>query len=143
MPLKTHQDDLPIMNLTPLIDVVFLLVIFFMAATSFSEDVQDIDLKVPEVATSAELSTTPKQHVVTVTDAGQIALDDEDVTLAELTQRLVATRSKYPKTSVVIRGDAACPFQHIASALAACKEAKISDLGITVRIAGSTAAHRR
>jgi biopolymer transport protein ExbD len=38
--------------------------------------------------------------------------------------------------AVVIRGDAACEFQHIATALAACQQAGISDLGITVRLAG-------
>jgi biopolymer transport protein ExbD len=143
MPLKTHQDDQPKLDLTPMIDVVFLLVIFFMAATKFTEREQDIDLNLPEVAAAAAASSAPKQRVVTVHDTGQLTLDGNDVSLVQLTERLTAARSEYPNTSVVIRGDAACAFQHIAAALAACKDAKVSDLGITVRIAESAPAKRR
>jgi biopolymer transport protein ExbD len=143
MPLKTHQDHEIKLDLTPMIDVVFLLVIFFMAATKFSEREQDIDLNLPEVAAAAAASSAPKQRVVTVADSGQVALDGDDVSLVQLTERLAAARSEFPNTSVVIRGDAACAFQHIAAALAACKDAKISDLGITVRIAASAPGQRR
>jgi len=135
MPLKTQHDEQPTLNLTPMIDVVFLLIIFFMVATSFSEMERDIELELPEVASASALTSAPKQRVVVVQAEGQIRLDGENVSLGELTQRLAAARSEYPELSVVIRGDAACAFQHVAASLAACKEAKISDLGITVRVA--------
>ena len=138
MPLKTQHDDQPTLNLTPMIDVVFLLIIFFMVATKFAERQRDIDLELPEVAAAGALTSAPKQRVVTVHADGQLALDRNKVSLAELTERLAATRREYPQTSVVIRGDAACAFQHVAAALAACQEAHISELGITVRIAGKT-----
>jgi len=143
MPLKTHHDELPSMNLTPMIDVVFLLVIFFMAATTFSDEEKDLELNLPEVASSSADSSTPKQHVVSVADSGEISLNGDSVSPAQLTARLAAARREYPHTSVVIRGDAACAFQHVAAALAACKDANISDLGITVRIAASAPANRR
>lgn len=135
MPLKTQQDDQPQLNLTPMIDVVFLLIIFFMVATSFAEMERDIELELPEVAAAKALTAAPKQRVVSVQSEGQIRLDGEDVTLGQLTQKLAAARSEYPELSVVIRGDASCAFQHVAASLAACKEANISDLGITVRVA--------
>ncbi len=135
MPLKTQQDEQPTLNLTPMIDVVFLLIIFFMVATKFAEMERDIELELPEVASAQALTSAPKQRVVTVQSDGQIALDRVDVSLSELTRRLSAARREYPKLSVVIRGDASCAFQHVAQTLAACKKANISDLGITVRIA--------
>lgn len=135
MPLKTQHDEQPSLNLTPMIDVVFLLIIFFMVATSFAEMERDIELELPEVAAAAALTAAPKQRVVSVQSKGQIRLDGEEVTLGQLTQRLSAAKNEYPELSVVIRGDAACAFQHVASSLAACKEANISDLGITVRVA--------
>ncbi len=135
MPLKTQQDEQPQLNLTPMIDVVFLLIIFFMVATSFAEIERDIELELPEVAAAKALTAAPKQRVVSVRSAGQIRLDGEDVTLEQLTQRLTVARSEYPELSVVIRGDASCAFQHVAASLAACKQANISDLGITVRVA--------
>ena len=135
MPLKTQQDDQPTLNLTPMIDVVFLLIIFFMVATKFSEMERDIELELPEVAAAKALTSAPKQRVVSVRDDGQVALDREEVSLAELTQRLAVAVREYPELSVAIRGDGACAFQYVARALAACKEANVSELGITVKLA--------
>lgn len=144
MPLKLHHDDHLKLDLTPMIDVVFLLIIFFMVATSFGDDQEhDIELELPEVATASAMTSAPKQRVVTVESEGQIRLDGDAVTLAKLTQRLAAARSEYPELSVVIRGDAAVQFQHVAASLAACKEAKVSELGITVRVAAGGQATRR
>jgi len=135
MPIKTQQDDQPRLDLTPMIDVVFLLIIFFMVATRFAEMERDIELELPEVASASALTSAPKQRVVTVGAVGQVTLDGNEVLLSELTRKLSAARGEYPKLSVVIRGDASCAFQHVAATLAACKAAHISDLGITVRIA--------
>ena len=87
------------------------------------------------MASAAALTAAPKQRVVSVQAEGQIRLDGEDVSVRQLTERLSAARSEYPELSVVIRGDAACAFQHVATSLAACKAANITDLGITVRVA--------
>lgn len=135
MPLKTQQDEQPSLNLTPMIDVVFLLIIFFMVATKFAEVERDIDLQLPEVASASTLESAPKQRIVSIHENGQVSLDHEDLSLNELTRQLAAEQRNYPKLSVVIRGDASCPFQYIARTLAACKEAHISDLGITVKLA--------
>lgn len=143
MPLKTQQDEHPTLNLTPMIDVVFLLIIFFMVATKFSERERDIELELPEVAAASALTSAPKQRVVTVSAEGNVALDGENISLGRLTSTLASARQEYPNISVVIRGDAACPFQHVAATLAACKDANISDLGITVRIASGAPPTRR
>ena len=135
MPLKTQQDDQPRLDLTPMIDVVFLLIIFFMVATRFAEMERDIELELPEVASAQALTLAPKQRVVTVRDDGQVSLDSNEVSLSELIRKLSTAQREYPELSVVIRGDASCAFQHIAATLAACKEANVADLGITVRIA--------
>ena len=50
MPLKTHLDEQPTLNLTPMIDIVFLLIIFFMVGTKFTELERKIALQVPEVS---------------------------------------------------------------------------------------------
>jgi biopolymer transport protein ExbD len=66
---------------------------------------------------------------------GRIEVDGAAVTHDELTARLIARRRTSAGESVVIRGDGQCAFQYIASVLAACRQAGISELGITVRIA--------
>jgi len=66
MPLKTQFDEQPTVNLTPMIDVVFLLIIFFMVGTQFSELERNIRLQVPEVAGAAALTAAPERRVVNV-----------------------------------------------------------------------------
>jgi biopolymer transport protein ExbD len=138
MPLKVQTDELPALNLTPMIDVVFLLIIFFMAASKFAEVEADIELQLPEVAAAAPLTSAPKQRTVSVERDGQVQLDGEIVSLDELTSRLSSAQREYSQLSVVIRGDAKCDFQHVAAALSACKDANISELGITVKLAQDT-----
>ena len=146
MPLKTQNDELPNLNLTSLIDVVFLLIVFFMAASKFADSARDVELKLPEVADGESLAMPSKNRDVAVYADGRVTLDNTAVTLAELTARLAESRKSAPEQSVVILGDAGCPFQHVAAALAACKEAGVSDLAVSVRVAqsaGSAAAPAR
>ncbi len=136
MPLKLQQhDELPALNLTSLIDVLFLLIIFFMVATKFDEMDRNIQVAVPKVA---QAGNDPAPHlplIVTVTADGRFDLDGKTVTESQLTERLAAARTPLTDPTVVIHGDAKCAFQHVATALGACRQAGISELGITVRIA--------
>jgi biopolymer transport protein ExbD len=119
-----------------MIDVLFLLIIFFMVATKFDELESNIDVAVPEVSQAGNDNQPPQPIVVVVQPDGRIELDGAPVSPDELTARLAAKRISLGEPSVIIRGDAQCAFQHIATALAACREAGVSELGITVRIAG-------
>jgi biopolymer transport protein ExbD len=135
MPLKTHLDDQPALNLTPMIDVLFLLIIFFMAATKFSELERSIGVKVPAVARPGAMTAAPDKRVVNVRHDGTVELDREAVTIEELAERLATARGQYAGLGVVVRGDAGCPFHHVAEVLAACRSANIAELDIAVRIA--------
>ena len=135
MPLKTHHDEQPTLNLTPMIDVVFLLIIFFMVGTKFTELERKIGLQVPEVSQAGALTAAPEKKVVNVYQDGNIDLDQQPVTLAELTARLVEARSNYQDLGVLIRGDGQGTFQRVAEVLGACKQAGVAELGISVRIA--------
>ena len=135
MPLKTHLDDEPTMNPTPMVDVVFLLITFFMVGTRFTEPERKIGLRVPEVADRGALTAAPQRRIVNVFRDGTVTLDRAPVTLDELTGQLAAARSQYAELGVLVRGDARGEFQLVASVLNACKQAGIRDLGISVRLA--------
>ena len=133
MPLKTHLDDEPTLNLTAMLDVMFLLIIFFMLGTRFVDEERKIGLRVPEVVDRGTLSDPPAQKVINVYHDGTLTLDQTQVTLDELTARLSGVRKQYADLSVLVRGDARIDLQRITSVLNACKQAGIRDLGITVR----------
>lgn len=133
MPLKTSQQDNPTIDLTPMIDIVFQLIIFFMVAAKFTEMENRIPLQVPQVSQAGPLAPAPEKRVISVYRDGRIALDREVLSLEELTARLAAARQEYADLGVVVRGDAEGAFQSIADVLAACRTAGIADLGISVR----------
>jgi biopolymer transport protein ExbD len=134
MPLKTHRDDQPALNLTPMIDIVFLLIIFFMVGTKFTELERKIGLRVPEVADHGALTDAPEKKVVSIYRDGRIVLDRHEVTLEQLTQRLAAARSQYKDLGVQVRGDADGRIQSMAEVLNACRQAGIADLAICVTL---------
>ena len=138
MPLKLQHDEMPTLNLTSMIDVLFLLVIFFMVATKFDEMDREIQVAVPQVAQAGNDPPLKEPLVVTVMADGRFDLDGKAVNEAELTARLTKARTPLTEPTVVIHGDAKCAFQHVASALGACRQAGISELGITVRIADAS-----
>ena len=135
MPLKTHVDEQPTINLTPMIDVVFLLIIFFMVGTKFTELERELGLEVPEVSELKTLTPAPQRKVINVFHDGHIELDRETVTLEELVQRLSQAQAEYADLGVLVRGDAEGAFQNVATVLGACREAGVVDMGISVRLA--------
>jgi biopolymer transport protein ExbD len=138
MPLKTHVDEQPALNLTSMIDVVFLLIIFFMVGTKFTELERKIGLQVPQVTDRGALTSAPEKKVVNIYRDGQITLDRQPVSLDELTGQLSAARGQYADLGVLVRGDGEGPFQRVAEVLNACKQAGIAELAISVRLARQT-----
>ena len=136
MPLKANRDDESSINLTPMIDVVFLLIIFFMVGSRFTqlnETERDISLQVPQVSDAQTLTDPPKSRMINVYADGHLTLDKEPVTLQELERRLSAAKAEYKKTGVVIRGDGNAPYQSVADVFATCRKAEITELNIAVR----------
>jgi biopolymer transport protein ExbD len=136
MPLKVQRDDEISINMTPMIDIVFLLIIFFMVGTKFteiSEAERDIALTVPEVKDGQALAKSPEKKVINIYRDGSIALDAQKLTLEDLENQLREAKAQYPATGVVVRGDSESLYQHVAQVIAACRDAKINDLNIAVK----------
>ena len=135
MPLKTYMDEQPSINLTPMIDIVFLLIIFFMVGTKFVEMEREMAVKVPEVADAGNLPPAPAKRVINVHRDGQISLDHEFVTIEQLASELTAARRQHQQLDVIVRGDGEGAFQNVATVLNACSQAGVSDVGVSVTFA--------
>jgi biopolymer transport protein ExbD len=138
MPIKTQLDEQSSINLTPLIDVVFLLIIFFMVGTRFSElnDAERaIPLQVPQVSDGIALSAAPKKRIINVLQDGRVFLDEKPTTIESLREQLSHARQQYKQLGVVVRGDANSQYQRVVDVIAACRLAEINDLNISVRVA--------
>jgi biopolymer transport protein ExbD len=135
MPIKTLTDEQPALNLTSMIDVMFLLVIFFMVGTKFSDAERSMSVKVPKVGQTGALTPAPEKRIVNVHQDGRITLDRQTLTIDELQEVLRKARRHDRSPGVVVRADGQGAFQHVANVLAACRNAGVSELGISVQVA--------
>ncbi len=122
------------MNMTPMIDVVLLLVIFFMVGTQFSEEESQFDIQLPTVAKAEPLTGGPDAITVNVLRDGRLTLGSRTVTHEDLERELRAAQARYARQAVVVRGDGPGPYQHVMSVLDICRRAQIVNIQLANRV---------
>jgi len=120
-------------NLTPMIDVVFLLVIFFMVGSHFGEAEGRIEVNVPGVGELRSMTRVPDERLVEVTGDGLITLDNTIVSEQQLADHLRFARSQYPDIKVAVRGDGQSSFQRVAEVLQVIRSTGVTQMGIAAR----------
>lgn len=133
MPLRTETLEEPHLNLTPLIDVLIFLIIFFMLGTSFKTPERQHNIKLPTSSAAAPLTSRPDDLNIIVRAGGEIELDGKPCTIDELNTQLVSARTNYPDQGVAIRGEGMTPYQNVLNVLAACERAQIRAVSLPVR----------
>jgi biopolymer transport protein ExbD len=117
--LSTQSRPEPDVNLTPLIDVVFLLLIFFMVSTSFVRQSQ-ITIRLPEAESTAMVEEPPEQIDIMITEQGTYLvngrelINDRPETIRNALQRVSAGDNSLPLT---ISADANARHQHVVTAM--------------------------
>lgn len=128
MPLKTENLEDPILNLTPMIDVVFLLIIFFMVGARFTEEANDqkFDVQLPTAAPLQTLSREPDPLVVSVSRSGQLSLGGRRMSRDELRAALEQARTAWSGQTVIIRGDGDGSYQSVVDVMSLCHQLQIT-----------------
>jgi biopolymer transport protein ExbD len=134
MPLRNAPLDEPQLNLTPMIDVVIQLVIFFMVGTQFVDNERKIDIALPLVGQAAPLTETPDEMVVNVSKEGDISIGSKPVSAEQLRDQLKEAKNRYSAQAVVIRGDMNCIYQQVMTVVDICKQAGIENLQVATRV---------
>jgi biopolymer transport protein ExbD len=131
---RNQVDELPVINMTPMVDVILCLLVFFMAATRLYDwDDSEFLVNVPEVAEAAPATAAPDDLVLTVVRRGVVSIEESTYDLDQLVSLLGEARSRYINQGVVIRGDASLAYQDLADVLSACDEAGIRNVRLPVR----------
>ena len=133
MPLKTETVEEPAINLTPMIDVVFLLIIFFMVGAQFTEMERQLDVQLPTAAGIEPLTARPDPIAINVAESGEINVRDRTYDLAELDAFLRQAKENYPDQAVLVRGAAAGPYQNVIDVLAVCRRVDIETINLAYR----------
>jgi biopolymer transport protein ExbD len=133
MPLKTDTVEEPAINLTPMIDVVFLLIIFFMVGAQFTEMERQLDVQLPTATGVEPLTSRPDPITVNVTETGEISIKDQAYQLVELEEFLRRAKENYPDQAVLVRGAADGRYQNVIDVLAVCRRVDIGTVNLAYR----------
>jgi biopolymer transport protein ExbD len=133
MAIRRPRTEEATINLTPMIDVVFLLVIFFMVGSKFSEAESRIKVNVPTVGQMRSITRAPDERVVAVGVDGTITLGDTPMTLAQLTETLRQEHANYPGLKVAVRGEAEGSLQQTVEVLHAVTRSGVDQIGISTK----------
>jgi biopolymer transport protein ExbD len=112
-------------DLAPMIDVVFLLLIFFIVTWNFAARERDSKVAVPIAEEGADPEQQIGEIVVNVRKDGTIVVNSVPITHDDLYARLSAIATEYPNQAVILRGDSGASWQNIADVLDTCARAKV------------------
>lgn len=113
-------------NLTPIIDVVFLLLIFFLVATRFDQEEREISTRLAEVVKAQPLSMPPNEIIINISEKGEYLVVGETLDQQALADFLHDLSIKNPGTQTVqIRADERVPFGFPARVMGICEEERI------------------
>ena len=131
--MQIHQpqieEDAPI-NLMPLIDMVFLLLIFFLVATTFAQAEKDTTVQLPGTDSPQPLSAPPKHVIINITAEGVTKVGGRACSRKELTEMLAHVAKNQPNREVLIRADERSLHKYFAEVAELCRKVGISELKI-------------
>jgi biopolymer transport protein ExbD len=119
---QTHHHSLTELNITPLLDLAFVLLVIFIITTT--PIVNDLDLNLPSAA-RRDKEPPAKANYVTVTGNGSIFLNKQETDIANLHAQLVELRTADPDLSVIVRGDSKTRYERIVDILDLLQQANV------------------
>ena len=121
------------LSITPLIDVVFLLLIFFLVSSRFSEEERELDLNLPSVTEALPSSMQPDEIVINIDPEGRFFIDGQFRQIEQVEQILKRAQANNPLTqTVVIRADKKTDWEQVAITISLCKKVGINDYTATI-----------
>ena len=118
----------PGIQLAPLVDVLLLLLIFFLLTWNAARNENELDVKVPKASAAKEKSAPVGDVVVNVKADGNVVVNRRTLTTAELTDLLKSLVALNSEQAVIIRGDETGAYKNIIGVLNICTEAGVSNV---------------
>jgi biopolymer transport protein ExbD len=124
---RSAHHSLTELNITPLLDLAFVLLVIFIITTT--PIVNDLDLNLPDASRHPK-DPPRKANYITIESTGKLWMNKKALDLAELQQTLVGLRTDDPDLSVIVRGDGKTKYKQIRSVLDVCQQANVAKVDL-------------
>lgn len=124
---QSQHNTLNELNITPLLDLVFVLLVIFIITTP--QMMNNLEMNLPS-GSPPKTNEKPKVNNIAINQNGDTYLNDELVTLPVLKERLQAIKDSDPSPSVVVKGADDVDYQHMVSVLDILQQLDITKVGL-------------
>ncbi len=125
---KQHHGSLNELNITPLLDLAFVLLEIFIITTPQLSN--DLEMNLPSPKKNNNPSPPPKINRIAVDAAGVIRFNDRELELPQLKENLLALKAGDPETSVVVKGAPDVDYQRVIGVLDVLQQADVTRVGL-------------
>lgn len=133
----SHHGSLNELNITPLLDLVFVLLVIFIITTP--QLVNELELNLPTAKTKQKPpGPPPKLNYIRVRSSGEVTLNDRSYELADLKPVLMQMHAEDPKVNVVIRGERDVDYQKVINVLDLLQQVDITNVGLATETDADT-----
>ena len=132
MRFRREEEDSFAMDMTPLIDVVFLLIIFFMVSTVFVDFSRKMDINLP-TSKSSLVDETPKNLEIQMSKDKKITLAGKNINILGLEQILKKLDVESKKQTAIIRADKVLPYGEVIEVMGILQKAGVLDISVAVK----------
>ena len=115
----------PQLALTSMLDVIFLLLCFFVTVSVFSQWESEITIKLPSASTAEEPDRLPGEIIVNLAKDGKVTVNGAVLSLGDLKVRLAKVAKFYPDQAVIIRADKEVRYELLVGVIDTCREANV------------------
>ncbi len=119
--------------MTSMLDVIFLLLCFFIASSIYSQWELQVDIQLPTATTGIQPNRLPGQIIVNIDAGGVVTVNGRVLTPEQLLERFKILSENFPGHPVVIRSDGATPYEKVLLVIDLCRQADIDNLSFATR----------
>ena len=123
--VRKNGSKAPQLALTSMLDVIFLLLCFFVTVSVFSQWESEITIKLPSASTAEEPDRLPGEIIVNLDKDGKVSVNSKRLGLIELKDRLARVAKFYPDQAVIIRADKEVRYELLVEVIDACRAANV------------------
>lgn len=133
MKFSNRQPEPANMQLAPMIDIVFLLLIFFIVTWQYTRSETELSVSVPTAEEGAQKNRVQGEIIVNVLADGTLRVEGRDVDLLQLREKLKLVSRQFKNQPVRIRGDGGVSYQRIVEVIDTCQKAGIWNISFATQ----------
>ena len=133
MKFSNRQPEPATMQLAPMIDIVFLLLIFFIVTWQYTRSETELSVSVPTAEEGVQKSRSRGEIIISVLADGTIRVEGNSVNFSQLREKLTAIAKQHKNQPVRIRGDGGVSYQRIVEVIDTCQKSGIWNISFATQ----------